>query len=353
MKRSFSHQAFHRLVRVLLVCLASIGVALPSGAAPKKKEDPNYRQVQYRKAHEAMQAKQWDEARLLLFDLWRRARTYDVAASLGQAEYWLKNYGAGARYIVFALENLPPGEDADTVRRLNAGLAELKKHVGAFKVVVDEPGAQVVLDTELVGTAPLASVVYVDPGVHSIEARSPGKPPVEVKVEAVVGETYVLELRTETPRVPRASGATAPPPTADKDGTPGPPSDAGGTSAAKRSRSLVPLLVTGGIALSAAGAGVAFTLFANDRSARIEELGARVGSSGCRSAQSAECEELADNVDRRDLERNLAIASFVTAGTAVTTSLVYLLFPATRSRDAEVGVAIEPSGAVLRVGGKL
>jgi hypothetical protein len=352
MKRSVPHPVVRRLASVVLVCFAALAIALPSSAAPKKKEDPNYRQVQYRKAHEAMQAKKWDEARLLLLDLWRRARTYDVAASLGQAEYWLKNYGAGARYIVFALENLPPGEDSDTVRRLNAGLAELKKHVGAFKVVVDEPGAEVVLDTELVGTAPLASVVYVDPGPHSVEARSPGKPPVEVKVEAVVGETYTLELRTETPRVPRGSSATAPRPT-----SPSPAaatSDAGAPPAAvKQSRSVVPLLVTGGIALSAAGAGVAFTLFANDRSARIEELGERVGPSGCHTVQTADCRKLADHVDRRDLDRRLALASFVTSGVAVATSVVYLLFPVTRSQGAEVGVAIEPGGALLNVGGRL
>jgi len=175
MNRFFFLKGLRQRASAWCVVIAALLLAAPAHAAPKKKEDPNYRQVQYRKAHEAMQAKQWDEARLLLFDLWRRARTYDVAASLGQAEYWLKNYGAGARYIVFALENLPPGEDADTVRRLNAGLEELKKHVGAFQVVVDEPGAEVVLDSELVGTAPLASVVYVDPGPHRLEARLPGR----------------------------------------------------------------------------------------------------------------------------------------------------------------------------------
>ncbi len=352
MKRSFSHQAFHRLLRVLLVCAAGFVLALPSSAAPKKKqEDPNYRQVQYRKAHEAMQAKKWDEARVLLLDLWRRARTYDVAASLGQAEYWLKNYGAGARYIVFALENLPPGEDADTVRRLNGGLEELKKHVGAFKIVVDEPNAEVVLDTELVGTAPLASVVYVDPGMRHVEARAPGKAPIEVKLEAVVGETYTLELRTETPRVRQTAAPTpAPPPS-----TPEAPAAPAGEApfAGQRKRSLVPLLVTGGVALAGAGAGVAFTLFANERSTRIEELGARVGPGGCYNMPSADCEALAHNVDRRELERDLALASFVTGGVAVATSLVYLLFPATRSRGADVGVAVEPGGALLHLGGKL
>lgn len=350
MKRFFFLNALCHFACTLLVCLAGLTIALPGIAAPKKKEDPNYRQVQYRKAHEAMQAKRWEEARSVLLDLWRRGRTYDVAASLGQTEYWLKNYGAGARYIIFALENLPPGEDADTVRRLNAGLTELKKHVGAFEIVVDEPGSEVLLDSELVGTAPLASVVYVDPGPHRVEARAPGKPPVEAKLEAVVGETYTLELRTETPRV--RAGAGAPAPSAAP--VEAPPRDSGSPpSRAKTGRSAVPLFVTGGIALASVGTGVAFTLFANQRSDRIDELGARLGSGGCRNVQSAECSELADTVEQRELEQNLAVAAFVTGGVAVATSIVYLLFPESRSHGAEVGVAIEPNGARLQLGGRL
>lgn len=335
----------------MCVFLIGLVVALPLSAAPKKKEDPNYRQVQYRKAHEAMQAKNWEEARLLLFDLWRRARTYDVAASLGQAEYWLKNYGAGARYIVFALENLPPGEDADTVRRLNAGLEELKKHVGAFDVVVDEPGAEIVLDSELVGKAPLASVVYVDPGPHRLEARSPGKPPVEVKLEAAAGQTYKVEFRTETPRPRAPAGPTAAAPRASSQLAAA--LDARKPPRTERSRSLVPLFVTGGVALAGAGAGIAFTLFANDRSTRIGELGARVGPGGCRNVQSDVCDELADNVERRALERKLAVASFVTGGVAAATSALYLLFPKARTRETAVGVRMETGGALLHVGGRL
>jgi hypothetical protein len=334
----------------LLAACLGFGVTHAAQAKPPKEEDPNYQQIQYRKAHDAMSAKRWEEARGLLLDLWRRGRTYDVAASLGQVEYWLQNYGAGARYIVFALEHLPPGEDADTVRRLHAGLAELKKHVGAIKIAVDEAGAEVRVDSELVGVSPLASEIYVDPGVHRVEARSPNQPAVEAKVDTAVGESYSLELRTETSR-PKADSAT------NADGPRAPNATVSAAVASQSAlppeRSLVPVFVTGGLALACVGAGTALTLMAESDSAKIQNLRGEVGPSGCRNVQSAECTELRDVAQRRDLERNWSYAAFAAGGAAVATGALYLLFPEARKGKTEVSVGLHPKSAFLNVGGRL
>jgi hypothetical protein len=339
-----------RVTSVLLAACLCFAVTHAAHAKPPKPEDPNYQQIQYRKAHDAMQAKRWEEARGLLLDLWRRGRTYDVAASLGQVEYWLQNYGAGARYIVFALEHLPPGEDSDTVRRLHAGLAELKKHVGAIKVAFDEAGAEIRVDSELVGISPLSSEIYVDPGTHRVEARSPGQPAVEAKIDTAIGETYALELRTEATRpnaqaAPSAGAGPAPDLTASAPiATP---------PAAPRERSLVPVFVTGGLALAGVGAGTALTLMAESDSAKIQDLRGEVGPSGCRNAPSAECAELRDTAQRRDLERNLSYAAFAFGGAALATGALYLLFPKARYENAEVSIGLDSKRAFLNVGGRL
>jgi len=144
-------------------------------------------QVQYRKAHEAIKTKNWEEARRLLLDLWAHAHTYDVGSSLVYVENQMQHYAAAASYAAFALHNAPPIEKPEEIERLRRALGELEARVGTVTLVVSRPGAEVRMDSDLLGASPLPSDLYVEVGPHFFEARLQGSPPASTRVDALAG----------------------------------------------------------------------------------------------------------------------------------------------------------------------
>src|SRR4030095_13121064 len=111
-------------------------------------------QVRYRKAYDAFRAKNWNEARRLLLQLWAESPSYDVAVTLGQVEYQLKNYAAVVGYLEYAIEHAPPTEKPDTIEQYKSDLANAKTLVGTVRVSVNLDGADIKVDGEKVGTSP-------------------------------------------------------------------------------------------------------------------------------------------------------------------------------------------------------
>jgi hypothetical protein len=318
----------------VIACLVAQPIAaqpFPSQTAP---------QETYRRAHEAMNAKNWNEARRLLLELWGQAETYDVAASLGQVEYELGKYASGARYMAFAVAHIPPKERPETVERFKAAFAELKAHIGTVKVSVRETDAEVRVDGAVVGSSPLPSDVFVDAGAHVFEARSADGRRAEAKIDVVGGGTYTVEL------TPIAAAGAGIPPAQDQarpTNTPQPPPN----ESTPRGKSMVPIYITGGIAVTGLALGVGFTLAASGTSDDINALGAAIGSASCAgSSAPSECSDLRDALETRDSQRNISYVSFGVAGAAIATGIIYLLWPED-APAATVGATWLPNGGAL------
>jgi hypothetical protein len=332
--------------RRITISLMLAGLFAGTFAAPAALAQPAASaQVQYRKAHEAIKAKKWNEARELLIDLWGRAQTYDVAASLGQVEYWLGNYASGARYVTFALQNIPPAEKPEMSEELEAALDELKTKLGTVRVLVSQAGAEVRVDGQVVGTSPLASSVYLDPGPHRFEALMAGAR-AEASLDAAAGQGYVVDLKLSAE--PPATNV-GPPPTQDpRAAHEAAPADGAGK------KSLIPLYVAGGVAVAALSTGIAFTVVASKTSDRIEALQRQVGEDGCSGrTPPAACRELADEAEKRDSQKNISYASFAVAGAAVLGGAAYLLWPNDPAPRASVGISRLPGGAFVTFRGDL
>jgi tetratricopeptide (TPR) repeat protein len=69
------------------------------------------------------------------------------------------------------LEESGDGLAEDRRTRTQERIDELAPQVGAIRVSVSEPGAQVTLDGRPAGSSPLDDVLYVVPGLHGVEAR--------------------------------------------------------------------------------------------------------------------------------------------------------------------------------------
>jgi hypothetical protein len=293
--------------------------------APSSATSPR---AQYRQAHDAMNAKHWDDALRLLLDLWTQSHTYDVASDLMFVEYHLGNYAAAANYGQFAVRNVPPVADPDESARLRKGLDEVKKRVGAISVSVDRAGAEVRVDATVVGQSPLPSDVYVDVGPHRVSASLGGAVSPESRVDALAGESYKVELA-----LPPAGSSQSPRPQPALETSTSPP------DFPERTPSYAPAVVAasvGGVAL--VGGIVALVVSINqhaDAQDRLHQLGdPNACGAGMSAENAAACQEIASQADSSHALRTL---SFVGFGTAVAAGAVsYVLWPKSGSRAARL-----------------
>ncbi len=317
-----------RILCSLTLC-SNLLQSVPAAAQqPEDAQAPAH--LQYRKAFELMNEKHWVEARRLLLDLWLKSRTYDVAASLGQIEYQLRNYSLAARYLAFALANVPPMEKPETVARFQEAFTEVKKLVAVAELALLPPEAVPYVDGAAVDTS-LGNSVYLDPGVHNFEARLGAGNSTARVLDLEAGEVYKVELQVN-PNAPSESDGAAPPaPISGGHNSPEP---------ARNERSLIPVYVGAGV--TAVGVGLALAFGSAARSARndAQTIRERIGASGCRSgaASMADCAAALDAYDRQRADATLAkvgVGIAVVGGVATAGYLVYAIISDQKTRDAQ------------------
>jgi hypothetical protein len=154
------------------------------------------------------------------------------------------------------------------------GLAAAKSKVAEVTVTVDVAGAQISVDGEDKGTAPLANPLYLPPGAHTIEARSNDRH-VSKSVTASAGQTATTNLALKGSAAgppPAAAAAPEAPAAADEpnegasEAAPSEPSEPPGPEASSAGRkpffkwwahSPVALVATG-VGVASLGTGVTF-----------------------------------------------------------------------------------------------
>jgi hypothetical protein len=285
--------------------------------------------VRYREAHAAMERNDWQEARLLLLELWERSKSYDVAASLGEVEHALGNDVSAARYLSFAVAHLAPKERPETLTRYRAALSELEAQVGRLQVIVSEEAAEVRIDGNLVGLSPLSSTIFVTPGEHTVEARAQGSV-ASNRIEVNRGSSAIVELALAkpAPEVAPGSAAPTPNPVPARVEIPVPAPAASDRAETTGSRSSIPLVVGGGLTLVGLGTAIGFGVAANSAETKARTLKARLGPDGCSSgaATQSACDAAnhAVDVQRRDATLSMIGVGVASAGAIATVG--YLLF---------------------------
>jgi hypothetical protein len=281
------------------------------------------------------------------------------AAALGQAEFMLKDYAAGTQHMAFAAANVPLKEKAATVQRIQSALVEMKQHVGTVRFSVSKDAAEILADGKLVGTSPLATEVYLNPGPHKLEARLSNGASAKEALEVEAGKSYEIALVLRKPSAGAAAAivpASAPPAEAKVQEPPAPiaPPPVPDEKAAPN---WVPVMVSGGLAVVAAAVGTGFLLDArsakNDAETQLDKAEAEFGAYPCDSPTGGavtSCQELESTLARRDRSMTGATVSFVVGGIFAAGAIgSYFLWrkPSQPRVDASVG----PGGASLTLRG--
>jgi tetratricopeptide (TPR) repeat protein len=100
---------------------------------------------------------------------------WGVLYNLGQVSQGMGRKDDAMRYFQRYLAEGGAEIDAIEGRRaeVQANLDSLRGQLALLRIEVDVPGAEVLIDDEIVGTAPLADPVYLAPGPHVIVGRHP------------------------------------------------------------------------------------------------------------------------------------------------------------------------------------
>lgn len=300
------------------------------------------RRQSYERAHAAFAQGDFSEAHRIFAELWAERPTYDIAGFLGQTEIQLKLYRDAAEHIAFSLQNWPPRERLELLAQVKEGLAVAKRHIGSLWLFIEPPGARIAVDGKSVGTSPLASEVYVEPGARTVTVELEGYEPVTRTVEFDAGQEQALNLQLTQKAEPRAAPEPSSAPIAPL--TPTLESDAS-ANASQSSRPSPALLVFGGAAiLAGTTAGALFAINANAAGDDLSRLRGTVGPGGCRSGSRPECAELLEAAESKDRSTNASYLMFGIAGGAAAFTIGYYLWPrsSTQHQSAQTGA---PNGS--------
>jgi hypothetical protein len=124
---------------------------------------------------------------------------YAVLYNVGQAYLELgrtvKAVESLEHYLRLGADSIPP----ERRRQVEAELAALSAELAAIQVTVDEEGAQISVDGEPVGRAPLPNSVRLSAGRHTLVAVSASGRRVEQMLELSRGETRPIALLLRKP----------------------------------------------------------------------------------------------------------------------------------------------------------
>ena len=303
------------------VCLAG------SPAADAASADDNSRlRALFREGVKAFEQGKNEDAARILSEAWAIRQTYDVAASLAQAELQLKRYRDAAEHLEFGLSHFAPVESEQTLEQMRAAFAEVKTHVATLKIKVNHPQAEIQIDGRALGATALTAPQFVDAGVHTVQASSQGEnASVVISVEA--GSEYPVELRLDAASAPD-------------------PANAGARADSSDERSLVPVIAAGTVAVVGTAGLVGFALAASSDAETLAHLKDKNGTSGCAdgTASPSDCSAQLDAAHSHDKHKNLAVASAIVGAVAVVAIPIYWFWP----RDRHTAEAARSSSFRVR-----
>jgi hypothetical protein len=296
--------------------------------------------------------KQYDKARAAFLQAYALKHHPAVLLNLAQSELRSGHEADSAQHFSAYLRE---HKDASEEQRAAArdGLENAKKKVGEVVVDVRIPDADVYVDNELKGRAPLPGPLYFPPGTYSFEARKDGKV-ASSAVRATAGQSTVATLSFSAPGTPPPAPAAGPSPV-DSHATPSPAMRDTGERGERPSFFAWPgTWVGGGLTLVAAGVGVGTGLAAKQNYDNANEVADVIKKAALRDMRqtsgicktpptpdyAAACQAWQDDKDKADRFKTFSIVGFVAAGVFAAGTVV--LYLATTGGEASASASARP-----------
>jgi hypothetical protein len=224
-------------------------------------------------------------------------------------------------------------------------LAQAEAQIGQLGLAVDVAGADISIDGTTVGRSPLEGSWYIEPGLHEVAVSKPGYPVDKRQIFALAGVTIPVEVSLESLKREQAADEQAARLMGTLEGQDPVAYDRDSISTG----STMVLIATGTIAAASLGAGIFFTLAANEHDTDAEAVANTLpdnAACGARTQFPEKCALLRDMREDGLDDRHRALVGFVGFGVASAVTLGYALWLALDGTDGEstaTAKGIEPS----------
>lgn len=360
-----------------LVLSAPVICHVPDAVAQGSAADPftDMARQRFQEGVQLFDQGKYEEARAAFLQAYALKKHPAVLLNLAQSELRSGHPVEAARHFSqFLREN--PNADPGERKAAQDGLTVARTKTGRIDVQVDVEGADVFVDDELVGRAPLPEAVDAAPGMRTVEVRMPGRPPQSAQASVEVGQVSTVNMSM--------GGAAAGAPGAPaKPGEEGSGSEESFSVSTEGRKPFVDWFMeekvawaTGGAAVLGLGMGIGFALAARSASNNADNIAGQIKVVAERDEElknyegfdrtgnpcadpvpvtadtnyAPACQQLQDNLDARDTDKTLSTVGFVLAGLgAAGTGVLY--FVQTQPGEQEPGTVAsrrkEPSPTTM------
>ncbi len=364
----FRARSLALLLSASFVGLCSVPV-LPSTAYAQDDAVLKMARERFQEGVKYYDQKKYDDARAAFLQAYALKKHPAVLLNLAQSELHSGHEADAAKHFAKFLREGGAEASASEKQDAQKGLAAARAKVAEITVTVNQANAEVFVDNQSQGKAPLAGPIYLMPGSHTIEARQGGKAGT-VNVNAAAGMTNSVSITIGAPptTMPAAAAGGPPPagaappmgggeptaPTGPATNPPppggGPGDQAGGGFKMDTSGSREPFLkwaahnklawVGGGVTVVGLGAGIGFALASHSAYGSADDVAAKIkadfaqthpgenpaglcNNPSLASRYGNACKQYQDNVNTGDTDKTLSVVGFVLAGVAAGGTVVY------------------------------
>ncbi|HYP89046.1 MAG TPA: PEGA domain-containing protein, partial [Polyangiaceae bacterium] len=166
--------------------------------------------------------KDFAKARVAFLQAYALKKHPAVLLNLAQSELRSGHEADAAGHFAQYLREHKDASDSER-QGAETGLAAAKAQVGELTLEVEPSGAEVLVDGELAGAAPLPGAVFLMPGSHHVQARKDGKTANnDVALSAGQSTKLTLKITSSAPPAATTEVATSPLPPTEREAEPGP-----------------------------------------------------------------------------------------------------------------------------------
>jgi len=277
----------------------------------------------HKDANEYFKSGDFEHARAAYLAAYSVNKDAKIAYLLGNCEMELKRYREAAEHLSSYLLRYPEDPDQARAKRAHELFAQAREHIAVIQVYAQEK-ADILLDGVIVGNAPLLDDLFVDPGLHRLEARfGQLTSPIE-KVNVPAGERRLVRLEVtalvEAERKGREQG--------------------------KHAARAVDFIIVGGVLALGIPAGIwTFVEYAWNKEGKNDQA-ATLGAWACSvaTASARTCVQSAIYETRSPYLGGIALATSL-AGVLGTGMLIWGISKYPKSDALKVGFSLTPSSA--------